>query len=155
MEIRLRGKSNNSHSDEDIMPLTKQHRYNSQQRAQLLVCTIFLFGAVTTTVLSFIWKNQGGEAKILTAQKVVECVASVDDPSDPKSQFNTAYNESFGFFDDITNRSWNLMKERVRNRQNHKKPLKSWTTSVKPSQWYQDNVSFLFIKLLHTIEQMH
>jgi len=54
-------------------------------------------------------------------------------------EFFLAYNESFGFFDDIPNASWKLMQERVKERVNHMVPNDPMYNAHLPAAWYQQN----------------
>jgi hypothetical protein len=125
------------------------HRNEKRQRKLIGFGAIFLVSAIfTASVISF-----NGTYLSLGTQESAQKCASVDDPSDPMSHFYTAYQESYGILNDITNQSWTLMKERVRNRQNHLHPEQPWTASIEANQWYQDNVSPL--SFLHPPPPLH
>jgi hypothetical protein len=126
------------------VPLPAKGRiYNSGLHMSLYSCFFLLFtGMSATAIITYIWANKVAARKLL---------ALVLDPSHPKSEFSTAYTESFGFFDDIPNNSWKLMKERVRNRQNHLDPEQHWSQTFLPFRWYQDNVSLVFLILPNVI----
>jgi len=58
-------------------------------------------------------------------------------------KFDLAYDQSWGFFDDIPNDSWRLMKRRVRESIKHlypENPMKEYWLAWR---WYQDNVSIV------------
>ncbi len=113
----------------------KYEKQSSQKRSLL-----WLIGALLAMALCFNHALTGTHTD--TVLSVVKVVASVDDPSNPTSQFYSAYKESFGLLDDVTDQSWALMKERVKNRQNHLNPEQPWQASDKSNRWYQDNVSY-------------
>jgi hypothetical protein len=66
-----------------------------------LIClgAILLVSAISTAFVSFTWTNLNVGAHDAAVQKC----ASVDDPSHPMSHFYTAYKESYGILNDITN----------------------------------------------------
>lgn len=133
-EIGLNPPSN----EESMIKHTKGRRYSGQQ-LHLSFLSLFgiVFGCVSATaLLTYLWAKKA----VAQTQK-----AHGLDPSHPMSDFFSAYKESFGLFDDIPSKSWKLMKERVRNRQNHLHPDPHWTEALLPLRWYQDNVSFLLL----------
>lgn len=57
--------------------------------------------------------------------------------------FQLAYDQSFGFFTDISNESWKRLQQRARTRINHalkfhQNPIKFY--NWQPSQWYMNNM---------------
>lgn len=59
--------------------------------------------------------------------------------TDGREDFQLAISESYGFFDDVPNHDWLLMKERIKQRKNHfnmGNPTKFMDT---PAAWYQNN----------------
>eukprot|EP00526_Cylindrotheca_closterium_P010323 CAMPEP_0113634494 /NCGR_PEP_ID=MMETSP0017_2-20120614/17964_1 /TAXON_ID=2856 /ORGANISM="Cylindrotheca closterium" /LENGTH=397 /DNA_ID=CAMNT_0000545201 /DNA_START=204 /DNA_END=1397 /DNA_ORIENTATION=- /assembly_acc=CAM_ASM_000147 len=50
-----------------------------------------------------------------------------------------AYRDSGGFFDDISDDAWALMKQRVKTRTNYFDPLNTRRNIIKPAAWYQEN----------------
>ncbi|KAL3938504.1 MAG: hypothetical protein SGBAC_006602 [Bacillariaceae sp.] len=61
---------------------------------------------------------------------------AADGVIEPKEQ---AYRESGGFFDDITDESWSLMKQRVKSRTNYFDPNNIQRSIANPPAWYQEN----------------
>lgn len=55
-----------------------------------------------------------------------------------KGSYTLAYQQSYGFFDDIDDYNWKLMQDRVMQRNNHnfKDPLKFRS---EPARWYMNN----------------
>jgi len=62
-----------------------------------------------------------------------------DTPSEITPEFSLAYNQSFGFFDDIPNRTWKRMQRRVKKRVNHKYPADPSKNANLSAAWYQQN----------------
>jgi len=87
---------------------------------------------VTATVSSMVTKKR-------LARQTSSSEIALLDPSNPKSEFYQAYQQSFGFLDDIPNKSWKLMKERVRNQENHLFPDDPMKETLLAFRWYQDN----------------
>jgi hypothetical protein len=133
-------------NEETMMKHTKGRRYHGQLHLSFHSFFCVLLSCMSITAfLTYIW------AKVAV---VPTKEAPLFDPSHPKSNFFLAYKESFGLFDDIPNQSWKLMKERVRNRQNHLFPDPHWTDSLS-FRWYQDNVSFFFLSAYCTKNIYH
>lgn len=112
-------------------------KYEKNNNVSQKRCLLWLICTLLAVVLCFNWKYQaltGTYSDVVL--NVVKVVASVDDPSNPVSQFYSAYKESLGLLDDVTDQSWALMKERVKNRQNHLNPEQPWQASDKPNHWY-------------------
>ncbi|KAL3932781.1 MAG: hypothetical protein SGBAC_010691 [Bacillariaceae sp.] len=53
--------------------------------------------------------------------------------------FERAYRDSGGFFTDITDDAWELMKQRVKSRTNYFNPNDTSRNIAKPEAWYQEN----------------
>lgn len=71
-------------------------------------CAFFLVSllVVAAKVSSMVTKKR------LARQLSTSSEIALLDPSNPKSEFYQAYQQSFGFLNDIPNKSWKLMKER-------------------------------------------
>ena len=118
-------------------PSVKAPRYHgstayTRTTTFIAASVLFLVGLVVTAVIS----------SAITKKSIMKQGTVVPDPSNPTSEFYSAYKESFGFFNDIPNSSWQLIKDRVRNRVNHLFPDNPMSHSILPWMWYQDNVSF-------------
>lgn len=55
-----------------------------------------------------------------------------------QEDFQVASKESFNFFDNVRSSDWNLLKDRVKNRQNHFRPDPASYLNV-PGNWYMGN----------------
>lgn len=106
-------------------------RRNQTPHTLIWFGSLVLVSVVSTALVAFIWTNLSSAKQDVVVREKFDCV-----PSD----FSTASKESYGLLNDINDQSWRRMKERVKNRKNHKHPEEPWTSSVEPNQWYQDNV---------------
>ncbi|KAL3932780.1 MAG: hypothetical protein SGBAC_010690 [Bacillariaceae sp.] len=55
------------------------------------------------------------------------------------NSYQLAYRDSGGFFQDISDSDWSLLKDRVKSRQNHLHPEDSTVNMDLPEGWYQEN----------------
>eukprot|EP00980_Cylindrotheca_fusiformis_P027878 scaffold22560_cov135-Cylindrotheca_fusiformis.AAC.89 len=81
----------------------------------------------------------GSSAGGSIASETVAAAAAIPSLSSASSSFDMAFRDSGGFFTDISNDHWALLKERTRNRQNHFKPENPSHNIQKPKAWYQEN----------------
>ena len=57
----------------------------------------------------------------------------------PPDQFSVAYKQSLGLFDDIPDRAWKLLQQRVKARVNHRDTNNPMQGSSNSPAWYQQN----------------
>jgi hypothetical protein len=69
----------------------------------------------------------------------VDCQASVSGSTSDANQFSIAYRESLGFFDDIPEEDWELMRNITLGRVNNDNPLNPLLRRLVAPEWYQKN----------------
>jgi hypothetical protein len=68
----------------------------------------------------------------------IHTISSAVSLSGPEKSYRLAFDQSYGFFDDINEYNWKLMQHRARTRINHKfnSPIKFYD---EPARWYMNN----------------
>jgi hypothetical protein len=108
-----------------------------------MLLTVFLTVAVTFSAVSLFFANFGScggaamydayfEAPLLAASRIASSISS---------------KESYGWFDDVPDEGWKLMKLRARTAVQYANPYQPQTGYEDPIMWYLNNlqVSRLFI----------
>ncbi len=117
--------------------LGQQKREGSTSRMPWIAAVLIAYiGGVQTVLL---YSNSGQvvnsdpEAAMMAAPPIT---SGIDQAVDTK--YRLAYEQSYGFFDDIDEYNWKLMQTRARTRINHK-----FDSSLKfyeePARWYMNN----------------
>eukprot|EP00980_Cylindrotheca_fusiformis_P009486 scaffold2072_cov98-Cylindrotheca_fusiformis.AAC.5 len=95
--------------------------------------TVAEAAAVAATV------DRTGAGGSIIARETVAVAAAIPSLSSASSSFDMAFRDSGGFFTDISNDHWALLKERTRNQQNYFKMDDPNHNVDNPKAWYQEN----------------
>ena len=113
----------------------QQKRDGSIHRIQWIAAVLIAYVGGVQTVLLYTHSSQVSNSDPEVAMMAPPSVG-VDQPVDTK--YKLAYDQSYGFFDDIDEYNWKLMQTRARTRKNHKfdSNLKFYE---EPARWYMNN----------------
>lgn len=119
--------------------LGPQKREGSTSRIQWIAAVLIAYVGGVQTVLLYTNSaqvvNSDPESAMMMAPPTTS-VTGIDPLVDTKHRL--AYEQSYGFFDDIDEYNWKLMQTRARTRINHK-----FDSSLKfyeePARWYMNN----------------
>lgn len=119
--------------------LGPQKRESSTSRIQWIAAVLIAYVGGVQTVLLYTNSaqvvNSDPESAMMMAPPTTS-VTGIDPLVDTK--YRLAYEQSYGFFDDIDEYNWKLMQTRARTRINHK-----FDSSLKfyeePARWYMNN----------------
>ena len=129
-----------------LLPLTTKDSTASTNPTATPVARIF---PTFRTILVLVFAGFEIRSLISNPLTMIDIVENSNNATEPKFEstgqpteipdFSLAYNQSFGFFDDIPNASWRLMQQRVKERINHKVPNNPMYNAHLAPAWYQQN----------------
>jgi len=154
-------RNNNSNNNRRILLNEKAGRGGSLKLGFLVVFCFYggflsheLFSPDLQQELSIITDVPSASSSLRTSTTTSTTAATtVKDSSSPSitssnkndnsNNFQLAYDQSFGFFDNISNEDWKLYQERAQTRINHARKFHSSPIQFynwQPAQWYMNNI---------------
>ena len=114
--------------------LSKRGKGAKSQLFMVVIVLIAYLAGVQTGLIS----SHSAQVADSHHSNIVLTSSKVSSTQDPTKSYKLAFDQSYGFFDDIDDYNWKLMQERARTRINHKfpDPMKFYYL---PAQWYMNN----------------